>query len=63
LDELAEAEAHVDAAIQHFRRTEMRPYLARALDVAAAIQDRRGQTESAERFRTESEELRAGFRA
>jgi tetratricopeptide (TPR) repeat protein len=63
LSRLDEAQQHLDAALEYYRRTETRPYVARALDLAARLYDRQGRAADASAARTEAEALRQSFRA
>ena len=58
-----QAEVHVRAALDFYRRSNMKPYLAHALQVAATVQDALGRKEAAEGARLEAETLELSFRA
>jgi hypothetical protein len=45
-------------AMQYYRQTGMRPYTARALEVAAVLHERAGRPDEAERAREEAASMR-----
>jgi tetratricopeptide (TPR) repeat protein len=53
-----EAEAALETATRYFRKTNMRPYLARALDAEARVFSAMGRTADADQARSEAEALR-----
>jgi class 3 adenylate cyclase/tetratricopeptide (TPR) repeat protein len=57
-----EAEPYLDAALSYYRTAGMRPYTARALDLAARIHEARGHHDRAEQARSEAEVVRAAIR-
>jgi tetratricopeptide (TPR) repeat protein len=63
LDRPADAEQMISAAADHFRALGMLPYLSRALELQARIEERLGRVDDAERSRAEAESLRRSFRA
>jgi class 3 adenylate cyclase/tetratricopeptide (TPR) repeat protein len=60
-DRPEEAAPRLATALEYFRDRKMLPYVARALEVQADIEDRRGRSSDSERLRDESRSLRAQF--
>ncbi len=62
LAEVARARESLDRAFAFFRQSEMKPYEAKALDIAARLADAEGRPTEAQAHRDEAEALRASFR-
>lgn len=58
----AMAERHLDAALKYYREAGMRPYEARALNLAASIYEALGRTAEAEEARSTAARIRASLR-
>ncbi|MFQ5794932.1 MAG: tetratricopeptide repeat protein, partial [Candidatus Bipolaricaulia bacterium] len=57
MGKLERAESYLNRAFDYYRRTEMRPYLARALQSLAHLYERQGRSQDAENARAEAETL------
>jgi predicted ATPase/class 3 adenylate cyclase len=58
LGQFDEAQTNLEVALKHYRAGSMRPYIARALELAATISERTGKPELAAAQRAEAAELR-----
>ncbi len=56
-NDLPRAEYYFNAALDYYHRAAMRPYLARALQSAAALYDKQGRSADASRARAEADAL------
>jgi tetratricopeptide (TPR) repeat protein len=58
LEQFDKAEACISETLDYYRRTEMRPHLARALDALARLKDMQGDIDAAQRAREEASRIR-----
>jgi tetratricopeptide (TPR) repeat protein len=61
LGALDRAEDHLSRAVDYYRRSEMRPYLAKALSILAAVMEKQGRPADAESCLAEAAALRQAF--
>ncbi len=57
--EFERAQNYLDAALEYYRRSQMRPYLVRALESVSTLYERQGRKADAERARAEADQLKS----